>query len=191
MENFMLIFTAVFASNLILSQFLGICPFIGVSKKFDSALGMGFAVIFVMTIASAITFMVSKYLLLPFGLDYLETIAFILVIASLVQIVEMFIKKFSPSLYKALGVYLPLITTNCAVLGIAMLNIDEGYNLLESILNGFASGVGFLVAICVLASLRERMRKTDTPKAFQGFPIALIASALMSMAFAAFSGISF
>ncbi|MFI3166574.1 MAG: RnfABCDGE type electron transport complex subunit A [Bacillota bacterium] len=191
MENMMLIFTAIFASNVILSQFLGICPFIGVSKKFDSALGMGFAVIFVMTIASAITFVVNKYLLVSFGLEYLETIAFILVIASLVQIVEMFIKKFSPSLYKALGVFLPLITTNCAVLGIAILNIDEGYNLLQSVLNGFASGVGFLVAICLLASLRERMRKTDTPKAFQGFPIALIASALMSMAFAAFSGMSF
>ncbi len=191
MENMMLIFTAVFASNVILSQFLGICPFIGVSKKFDSALGMGFAVIFVMTIASAITFVVNKYLLVGFGLEYLETIAFILVIASLVQIVEMFIKKFSPSLYKALGVFLPLITTNCAVLGIAMLNVDEGYNLLQSVLNGFASGVGFLIAICLLASLRERMRKTDTPKAFQGFPIALIASALMSMAFAAFSGMSF
>ncbi len=191
MENMMLIFTAIFASNVILSQFLGICPFIGVSKKFDSALGMGFAVIFVMTIASAIAYVVNEYILVQFGLEYLETIAFILVIASLVQIVEMFIKKFSPSLYKALGVFLPLITTNCAVLGIAMLNVDEGYNLLQSVLNGFASGVGFLIAICLLASLRERMRKTDTPKAFQGFPIALIASALMSMAFAAFSGMSF
>ncbi len=191
MENMMLIFTAIFASNVILSQFLGICPFIGVSKKFDSALGMGFAVIFVMTIASAITFIVNKYLLVAFGLDYLVTIAFILVIASLVQIVEMFIKKFSPSLYKALGVYLPLITTNCAVLGIAMLNITKGYNLVQSVLNGFASGVGFLVAICLLASLREGMRKTDIPKAFQGFPIALIASSLMSMAFAAFAGMTF
>lgn len=191
MENMMLIFTAIFASNVILSQFLGICPFIGVSKKFDSSLGMGFAVIFVMTIASAIAFIVNKYLLVAFGLEYLETIAFILVIASLVQIVEMFIKKFSPSLYKALGVFLPLITTNCAVLGIAMSNVDEGYNLLESVLNGFASGVGFLIAIVLLASLRERMRKTDIPKPFQGFPIALIASALMSMAFAAFSGMAF
>ncbi len=191
MENMMLIFTAIFASNVILSQFLGICPFIGVSKKFDSSLGMGFAVIFVMTIASAIAFVVNKYLLVQFGLEYLETIAFILVIASLVQIVEMFIKKFSPSLYKALGVFLPLITTNCAVLGIAMSNVDEGYNLLQSVLNGFASGVGFLIAIVLLASLRERMRKTDIPKAFQGFPIALIASALMSMAFAAFSGMAF
>ncbi len=191
MENMMLIFTAIFASNVILSQFLGICPFIGVSKKFDSSLGMGFAVIFVMTIASAIAFVVNKYLLVGLGLEYLETIAFILVIASLVQIVEMFIKKFSPSLYKALGVFLPLITTNCAVLGIAMTNVDEGYNLLESVLNGFASGVGFLIAIVLLASLRERMRKTDIPKPFQGFPIALIASALMSMAFAAFSGMAF
>ncbi|MFI3129045.1 MAG: RnfABCDGE type electron transport complex subunit A [Bacillota bacterium] len=191
MENMMLIFTAIFASNVILSQFLGICPFIGVSKKFDSSLGMGFAVIFVMTIASAIAYIVNKYLLVAFGLEYLETIAFILVIASLVQIVEMFIKKFSPSLYKALGVFLPLITTNCAVLGIAMSNVDEGYNLLESVLNGFASGVGFLIAIVLLASLRERMRKTDIPKPFQGFPIALIASALMSMAFAAFSGMAF
>ena len=191
MEYMMLIFTAIFVNNVILSQFLGICPFVGVSKKFDSAAGMGFAVIFVMTISSGITYAVNKFVLQPLDLEYLVTIAFILIIASLVQIVEMFIKKFSPSLYKALGVYLPLITTNCAVLGVAILNITNQLSMMESILTGLASGIGFMLAICLLATIRERMRKTDVPDSFQGFPIAMISAALMSMAFSAFSGMQF
>lgn len=191
MAYLLLIFSAVLVNNVAMSQFLGICPFIGVSKKFDSAIGMSFAVIFVMTLASALTYPVYKFLLVPNGLEYLRTIAFILVIASLVQIVEMFIKKFSPTLYKTLGVYLPLITTNCAVLGIAMANIDAGYTFGLAVVNGCFSGVGFAVSIILLASIREKMRATDTPDNFKGIPIAFIIAAIMSMAFAAFQGISF
>ncbi len=191
MEYILLIFSAVLVSNVTLAQFLGICPFIGVSKKFDAAMGMGFAVIFVMTLSSALTYVIYNNVLVPLELQYLRTIAFILVIASLVQIVEMFIKKFSPTLYKALGVYLPLITTNCAVLGIAMANIDIGYNFGMAVVNGFASGLGFAISILLLAGIRERMRATDTPDCFKGFPIALVIASIMSMAFSAFQGIVF
>ena len=191
MDYVLLIFTAVLVSNVALSQFLGICPFIGVSKKLDSALGMGFAVTFVLTIASALTYVVYEYMLLPLGLDYLRTIAFILVIASLVQLVEMFIKKFSPTLYKALGVYLPLITTNCAVLGIAIQNITKNLNFGMSVVNGCASGLGFALSIVLLAGIREKMKASDTPDCFKGFPIALVVASIMSMAFAAFQGIVF
>ncbi len=191
MDYILLIFTAVLVSNVALSQFLGICPFIGVSKKLDSALGMGFAVTFVMTIASALTFVVYQYMLLPLDLGYLRTIAFILVIASLVQLVEMFIKKFSPTLYKALGVYLPLITTNCAVLGIAIANITAGHTFAMAVVNGCASGLGFALAISLLAGIREKMKASDTPDCFKGFPIALVIAAIMSMAFSAFQNMVF
>lgn len=191
MNIFIIIIGSVFVNNFVLSRFLGICPFLGVSKKTDTALGMGFAVIFVMGIASIITYLVYKYLLLPFGMEYMQTIAFILVIASLVQLVEMIIKKFSPSLYNALGVYLPLITTNCAVLGVAILNVraDFNYSLIEAFVNGVFSGIGFTLAILLLAGIREKIAKADIPEPFKGFPITLIAASLMSMAFVAFSGI--
>lgn len=191
MEYFMILFGAILINNVIFAQFIGICPFLGVSKKTENAFGMGIAVIFVLTLASILTYAVYHLLLVPFELEYLRTIAFILVIASLVQTVEMFIKKFSPTLYQALGVYLPLITTNCAVLGIALVNIDSGYNLLQTALNGFASGVGFTLAIVLLSGVREKLERADIPEAFKGFPITLIAAAIMVMAFAAFSGMSF
>ena len=190
MEYLYIIVGAVFVNNFVLSQFLGICPFLGVSKKTETALGMGFAVIFVMGIASLITFIVNQYILLPLEIEFLQTIAFILIIASLVQLVEMIIKKFSPTLYSALGVYLPLITTNCAVLGVALMNVKPiyAYNLGQAFLNGLFSGVGFTVAIVLLAGIRERMQYSDIPKAFKGFPITLIAAAIMSMSFVVFSG---
>lgn len=192
MEYFLLIIGAVFVNNFVLSQFLGICPFLGVSKKTDTALGMGLAVIFVMGVASIFTWLVQKLLVLA-GIEYLQTIAFILVIAALVQLIEMVLKKFMPSLYSALGVYLPLITTNCAVLGVAILNIDtfgvaEGISLLQSFLNGVFSGVGFTIAILLLAGIRERMDIDAVPKPFRGFPITLIAASILSMAFVAFGG---
>ncbi len=187
-----LIINAIFINNFILSQFLGICPFLGVSKKTDTALGMGFAVIFVMGIASIITYSVNL-LLIRFNVEYLQTIVFILVIASLVQLVEMVIKKFSPSLYSALGVYLPLITTNCAVLGVAIMNISNFSNasLLTSFINGTASGAGFTLAILILAGIREKLERSTIPQPFKGFPITLICAGIMSMAFAAFSGMVF
>lgn len=190
---FAIIFAAVFANNFILVQFLGICPFLGVSKKTETALGMGFAVIFVMAIASLFTYAVNQYILVKFGLEYLKTIAFILIIASLVQIVEMVIKKFSSSLYSALGVYLPLITTNCAVLGVAILNTTSALvkNLGHAFLNGMFSGVGFMVAIILMAGIREKLERARIPKAFKGFPSTLIIASIMSMAFVAFSNISF
>ncbi|MEG1569516.1 MAG: RnfABCDGE type electron transport complex subunit A [Oscillospiraceae bacterium] len=192
MEYFLLIIGAVFVNNFVLCQFLGICPFLGVSKKTDTALGMGLAVMFVMGIASIFTWLIQK-LLVAAGIEYLQTIAFILVIAALVQIVEMVLKKFMPSLYSALGVYLPLITTNCAVLGVAILNIQSfgaagGISLLMSFLNGVFSGAGFLLAILLLAGIRERMDISSVPKPFRGFPITLITASIMSMAFVAFSG---
>lgn len=192
MSYLLLIFAAAFANNFVLVQFLGICPFLGVSKKTDSALGMGIAVIFVMGIASIFTYIVQNYILVPLGIEYLQTIAFILVIAALVQMVEMVIKKFSPSLYSALGVYLPLITTNCAVLGVAVMNVgaDVAYNLFEAFLNGVFSGVGFTIAILLLAGVREKITNNDIPRAFQGFPITLISASIMSMAFVAFSSMS-
>jgi len=185
---FVIIIGSVFVNNFVLSQFLGICPFLGVSKKTNTALGMGFAVIFVMSIASVFTYLVNQYVLVKLGLEYMKTIAFILIIAALVQSVEIVIKKFSPSLYSALGVYLPLITTNCAVLGVALLNIEKAYNLLQSFLNGVFAGVGFTLAIVLLAGVRERIVSKNVPEPFRGFPITLIAAALLSMAFSAFSG---
>lgn len=193
MEYFFLIIGAMFVNNFVLSQFLGICPFLGVSKKTDTALGMGLAVTFVMGVASIITWLVQKALV-ALGIEYLQTIAFILVIAALVQLIEMVLKKFMPSLYSALGVYLPLITTNCAVLGVAILNIEtfgvtSGISLLQSFLNGVFSGVGFLIAIMLLAGIREKMDLESVPKPFRGFPITLIAASILSMAFVAFGGL--
>ena len=180
---------AILANNFIFSQFLGICPFLGVSKKVDTAVGMGFAVIFVMGLASAITWVVYKFILVPLDLEYMQTVAFILVIASLVQFIEMFLQKSMPSLYTALGVYLPLITTNCAVLGVALLNIQESYNFIESVVYGITGGIGFLVAIVLFASIRERLVFAEYPKSFEGFPIALVTAGLMALAFMGFSGL--
>ncbi len=182
---------AIFAENFVLVQFLGICPFLGVSKKMDTALGMGMAVTFVMGLASLCTWAVNKYLLIPFGLDsYLQTVAFILVIAALVQFVEMFLKKAMPALYTALGIYLPLITTNCAVLGVALLNTQEGYGALMSTAYGVFGGLGFTLAIVLFASVRERLEFAEYPKAFEGFPIALVTAGLLAMAFMGFSGLN-
>ena len=180
---------AILANNFIFSQFLGICPFLGVSKKVDTAVGMGFAVTFVMGLASAITWAVNKFILVPLDLEYMQTVAFILVIASLVQFIEMFLQKSMPSLYTALGVYLPLITTNCAVLGVALLNIQEGYNFIESVVYGITGGIGFLLAIVLFASIRERLVFAEYPKSFEGFPIALVTAGLMALAFMGFSGL--
>lgn len=179
---------AILIENFIFSKFLGICPFLGVSKKTNTAVGMGFAVIFTMTLASALTYVVYRFILVPAGLEYLKTIAFIIVIASLVQFIEMFLQKSLPSLYSALGIYLPLITTNCAVLGVALLNITNEYNFLFSVVNGLTAGVGFLLAIVLLSLVRERIEYCDIPEPFRGFPIALIASGLLSIAFMGFSG---
>ena len=180
---------AILANNFIFSQFLGICPFLGVSKKVDTAVGMGFAVTFVMGLASAITWAVYNFILVPLNLQYMQTVAFILVIASLVQFIEMFLQKSMPSLYTALGVYLPLITTNCAVLGVALLNIQESYNFIESVVYGITGGIGFLVAIVLFASIRERLVFAEYPKSFEGFPIALVPAGLMALAFMGFSGL--
>ncbi len=192
METFLLIFGAILVNNYVLVQSIGICPFLGVSKKTDTALGMGMAVIFVMSLASLFTFSVYTWVLVPLKLEYLRTIAFILIIAALVQIVEMVIKRFSPTLYSALGVYLPLITTNCAVLAVALANVDgSGYNLFQAFLNGMCSGIGFTLAIVLMSGIREKLARCDIPASFKGFPITLITAALMSMAFAVFSGMTF
>ena len=175
-------------NNVVLSQFLGLCPFLGVSKKVETAAGMGAAVLFVITIASAVTNLIYTFLLVPTDLTYLNTIVFILVIAALVQFVEMFLKKSMPALYKSLGVYLPLITTNCAVLGVALTNVTKEYSILESVVNGFATAVGFLIAIVIMAGLREKIEYNDIPKPFQGTAIVLITACLMSIAFMGFSG---
>ena len=180
---------AILANNFIFSQFLGICPFLGVSKKVDTAVGMGIAVTFVMGLASAITWAVNQFILVPFDLGYMQTVAFILVIASLVQFIEMFLQKSMPSLYTALGVYLPLITTNCAVLGVALLNIQNNYNFISSVVYGITGGLGFLLAIVLFASIRERLVFADYPKSFEGFPIALVTAGLMALAFMGFSGL--
>ena len=180
---------AILANNFIFSQFLGICPFLGVSKKVDTAVGMGIAVTFVMGLASAITWAVNQFILVPFDLGYMQTVAFILVIAALVQFIEMFLQKSMPSLYTALGVYLPLITTNCAVLGVALLNIQNSYNFIESVVYGITGGLGFLLAIVLFASIRERLVFADYPKSFEGFPIALVTAGLMALAFMGFSGL--
>ena len=179
---------AILIENFIFSKFLGICPFLGVSKKTNTAVGMGLAVIFTMTLASALTYVVYRFILVPAELEYLKTIAFIIVIASLVQFIEMFLQKSLPALYSALGIYLPLITTNCAVLGVALLNITNDYNVLFSVVYGFMAGVGFLLAIVLLSLVRERIEYCDIPEPFRGFPIALIASGLLSIAFMGFSG---
>ena len=180
---------AALVNNVVLSQFLGLCPFLGVSKKMSTAGGMGGAVIFVLTLSSLCTSLIFKFILIPTGMEYLQTIVFILVIAALVQLVEMFLKKSIPSLYKALGVYLPLITTNCAVLGVALINVQKDYSILQGTVNGFATAVGFTLAIVLMAGLREKMEHNDVPKAFQGMPIVLLTAMLMSMAFFGFSGI--
>ena len=185
-----ILIAALLSQNFILVKFYGICPFMGVSKKIDTALGMGVAVTFVMALASAACWMVYTWLLIPLNLVYMQTVAFILVIASIVQVVEMFLKKAVPALYKALGVFLPLITTNCAVLGVVLVNVQEGYNFLLSTVNGAAGGLGFTLAIVLFASVRERVNKADCPECFKGFPIALIAAGLLALAFMGFSGLS-
>ena len=189
MNYLLFILAAVFVNNYILSQFLGICPFLGVSKKVETAAGMGVAVIFVIVLACAATWLIYNFILVPLNLDYLYNIAFILVIAALVQFIEMFIKKSSPSLYQALGVYLPLITTNCAVLGCAVTNMQNGYGFIEAIVNGIGGAGGFAFAIVLFAGIRERIAYNDYPKAFDGFPLALIGAGLMSVSFLGFSGL--
>ncbi|MBR2274532.1 MAG: RnfABCDGE type electron transport complex subunit A [Lachnospiraceae bacterium] len=180
---------SAFINNVVLSQFLGICPFLGVSKRVKTAIGMGSAVVFVITLASFVAGLIYKYLLVPLNITYLQTIVFILVIAALVQFVEMFLKKKMKGLYQALGVYLPLITTNCAVLGVVILNVTKSYDLLEGVVNGFATAVGFLISITILAGLREKMEYNDVPRAFQGTPIVLVTAGLMAIAFFGFSGL--
>ncbi len=188
-DLFIILFSGIFVNNYILVQFLGICPFLGVSKQVETAIGMGMAVTFVMGVASAVTWMVQEFILNPMGIGYLQTIAFILVIAALVQFVEMVIQKASPTLYQALGIYLPLITTNCAVLGAAILNIDAEYNLIEAIVNGVGSALGFTLAIVLMAGIRERLAISSIPRPLQGFPIALITAGLMSISFMGFQGL--
>lgn len=188
-ELLILLVGSSLVSNVVLSQFLGLCPFLGVSKKIKTAAGMGGAVIFVITLASAVTGVIYKYVLQAFGVEYLQTIVFILVIAALVQFVEMFLRKVIPSLYEALGVYLPLITTNCAVLGVAITNVQKEYGILTGIVNGFATAVGFTIAIVILAGIREKMEYNDVPKSFQGMPIVLLTAGLMAIAFCGFSGL--
>ncbi len=186
---FVLLVGGILVNNYVLSRNLGICPFLGVSKQVETAFGMGMAVTFVMTLAGLITYLVQTFILNPLGLAYMQTVTFILVIAALVQFVEMVIQKSSPTLYQSLGVYLPLITTNCAVLGVAILNIKENYNLIETIVNSAASAVGFSLAIVLFAGIRERLELSNIPEAFKGFPIALFTASLMSMAFLGFAGL--
>ena len=180
---------AILANNFIFSQFLGCCPFLGVSKKVDTAVGLGVAVTFVMGLASAVCFVVNKYILIPLDLAYMQTVAFILVIASLVQFIEMFLQKAMPALYTALGVYLPLITTNCAVLGVAITNVQKEYGILTGIVNGFATALGFTIAIVILAGLREKMEYNEVPESFKGMPMVLLTAGLMAIAFCGFSGL--
>lgn len=190
MKEFIIIMlSAVFINNYVLSKFLGICPFLGVSKKLGQATGMSLAVIFVMLMATAVTWPIQMYLLNPNGLGYLQTIVFILVIASLVQLVEIILKKYVPSLHKSLGVYLPLITTNCAVLGVTILNIDEGYTFAQSMVNSLGSGLGFFLAMVMFAGVRSRLEGADIPKAFQGLPITLVAASITSLSFLGFAGV--
>ncbi len=181
-----ILITYIFINNFILNQFMGMCPFIGVSKDYESAIGMGFAVTFVTSVASLTTWCIQHFLLVPFGLTYLQTITFILVIAALVQFVEMVVRKVSPSLYKSLGIFLPLITTNCAVLGIAIIAVGKNYNAIESFVAGMAAGLGFLLAIVLMSCIREKLADTDIPKPFKGVPIAFITASLMALAFMAF-----
>ncbi len=188
-ELSLLVVSAVFVNNFVLARFLGVCPFLGVSKKVETAVGMSMAVVFVMTIASVATWIVQKFILIPFKIEYLQTIAFILIIASLVQFVEMVIQKTSPVLYQALGIFLPLITTNCAVLGVAILNIQKDYSFLSTTVHGLGASLGFALALVIFAGLRERTDLADVPKSFQGVAITLITSGLLALAFMGFSGL--
>ncbi|MBE5907609.1 MAG: electron transport complex subunit RsxA [Lachnospiraceae bacterium] len=188
-ELLIILISSSIVNNVILSQFLGLCPFLGVSKKVETAAGMGGAVIFVITISSFVTGLLYKFVLVPTGFEYLQTIVFILVIAALVQFVEMFLKKSVPSLYQALGVYLPLITTNCAVLGVALKNVSNSYNILEGVVNGFATAVGFTIAIVIMAGIREKIEYNDIPTPFKGSAIVLVTAGLMAIAFFGFSGV--
>lgn len=188
-ELALIIVGSALVNNVVLSQFLGLCPFLGVSKSIETAAGMGGAVIFVITLSSLVTGLIYNYVLVPLDLTYLQTIVFILIIAALVQFVEMFLKKVMPSLYKALGVYLPLITTNCAVLGVAIINVQKEYSVLQGTVNGFATAAGFTIAIVLMAGIREKIAYNDIPKAFQGFPIVLLTAGLMAIAFFGFSGL--
>ena len=191
MTIFTILFKAALVNNFVLSQFMGICPFLGVSKKVETAAGMGGAVVFVITIASLCTSILYNYLLVPAQLEYLNTIVFILVIAALVQFVEMVLKKMMPALYKSLGVYLPLITTNCAVLGVALLSVQNEYGVLESVVNGIGASLGFLLAIVLMAGIREKLENSNIPEAFKGTPIVLITAGLMAIAFCGFGGVGF
>ena len=188
-ELLAVLLTAILTQNFVLSKFLGICPFLGVSKKLNTAVGMSLAVIFVMVLATAVTYPINKYILVRLDLEYLQTIVFILVIAALVQLVEIFLKRYVKPLYNSLGIYLPLITTNCAVLGVVLLNVDNGYNFITSMVNSLGGGVGFLVAMVMFAGVRERLEGADIPKALQGLPITLIAASLTSVSFLGFSGL--
>ena len=189
MEYLLIFISAIFVNNIFLSQFLGICPFLGVSKKIDTAIGMGGAIAFVLTLATIITWLVQKYVLDPFGLQYLQTLSFILVIAALVQMVEIILKKVSPALYQALGIFLPLITTNCAVLGVAILVIQKDFNLLESVVYAFSTALGFALALIVFAGIREQQALVRIPKGMQGMAIVLVTASLLSLAFMGFSGV--
>ena len=189
MEYFAIIIGAIFVNNVVLAQFLGICPFLGVSSKVETSMGMGAAVTFVMALSSVVVWLIQTYILAPLGIEFMQTIVFILVIAALVQMVEIILKKVSPSLYQALGIFLPLITTNCAVLGVALLMIQKEYGLLEGLVYSVSTAVGFAVALVLFAGMRERLEFEDVPKAFQGVPIALITAALLAMAFMGFSGL--
>lgn len=189
MEYFMIIIGAIFVNNIVLAQFLGICPFLGVSNKVDTSMGMGAAVTFVITIAALVAYLLQYYVLVPLGIEYMQTIVFILVIAALVQMVEIILKKVSPALYQALGIFLPLITTNCAVLGVAILLVQKEFNLGQSVVFAFATALGFSLAIVLFAGLRERLETEDLPKAMRGVPIALITAGILAMAFMGFSGL--
>lgn len=189
MEYLLIFISAIFVNNIVLSQFLGICPFLGVSKKISTSLGMGAAVTFVLTLSTIVTYLVQVYVLDPFGLQYLQTLAFILVIAALVQMVEIILKKVSPALYQALGIFLPLITTNCAVLGVAILVIQRDYNLLESVVYAFSTALGFAVALVTFAGIREQLALVNIPKGMRGMPIVLITASLLALAFMGFSGL--
>lgn len=188
-ELMLIIISSAIVNNVVLSQFLGLCPFLGVSKKINTAAGMGGAIIFVITLSSFVTGLVYQFILVPTNMEYLQTIVFILIIAALVQFVEMFLKKAIPSLYQALGVYLPLITTNCAVLGVALINVQNDYNILEGTANGFATAAGFTLSIIVMAGIREKIEYNDIPEAFRGFPTVLLTAGLMAIAFCGFSGL--
>ncbi|HJB88806.1 MAG TPA: electron transport complex subunit RsxA [Candidatus Blautia excrementigallinarum] len=188
-ELMLIIISSAIVNNVVLSQFLGLCPFLGVSKKINTAAGMGGAIIFVITLSSFVTGLVYQFILVPTDMEYLQTIVFILIIAALVQFVEMFLKKAIPSLYQALGVYLPLITTNCAVLGVALINVQNDYNILEGTVNGFATAAGFTLSIIVMAGIREKIEYNDIPEAFRGFPTVLLTAGLMAIAFCGFSGL--